>query len=1032
MSLSLAADAPYVKVQGKNLVTDFDQDGKYEPFFIKGVDYEPMPITRHVSDWGWPLGYPANNNIYDDDAILTRDFTNLRNLGANTIRIWNANDISQPDGRYPNRMTSKTLDYARNNNIKVIAGFGMGQAGELICSGSTKVYNTFINYKDANVRNAIINKFKAFITTFKNRPEILFWVIGNENNYNLNKLDLVQIKAYYSLANQMAAEAKAIEGVNYHPVAIVDGDIEFIGRQDYGTRDEDLPFIDLWGVNSYRGMTFGNLFNDFSALSQKPLYVSEFGADAFHSNDALNPAAGAENQNEQAQWDGLLWDEIVANGGKTIGGTVMEYADEWWKPYEWNCEDNDCRTQINSNDVVFYWALRPQASNYHVKIGTTFGSGNIFNGYADPTKDHVHPTNVVTGVTIYVEFSYVAAGRTITEYSQYLSYTPVVTTQIAIKLKQYSSIHNTQFGVGPKDTSCPRDGVLDNFPKQPDGFSNEEYWGLMSIARNGYSPDTLTPRLAYNVLQQKYVTAAPFIALGTPTGQLPSGTTELSVATDIDAVCKYDTIPNQTYTAMRNTFTATGGKHHTKTLNGLPAGTYTYYVRCQSTAGYANSKDYPISFSLSGGYAAWKALKFTPAQQADDAVSGINADPDHDGQANLLEYAFNLDPWKSDTASYQAFILNNHYVFKFRQNVNATDVTILIGARSDFSSPWDYSTFVYADPQMIDATTQLMTATEESIDTSVVTRRFYKVEVSLQGQAPIAFSPMASHAYFTLEVSKSGSGNVTSLSGHINCGEECFFDGIQGTKETLTAIPDTGYKFDGWSGDCTGTGNCIVTYNDIKTVVANFSLLPRCGDAHLDTGEECDGETFGARTCQSQGFSGGTLGCDANCNVVTSACVNYRCTGKMPANASVCAGDNSGLKANTPYRVVNECTKGTKCETTCHAPYVLKDGLCSTCGNGTCSASEGETCSTCPYDCGPCVACSGTPALNSVVCSGDEAGLITSLPYRLTAECTKRKCETVCKTGYVKSVDTCVAQAVFTTPARHDAPLKQKHRWWLS
>ncbi len=43
-------------------------------------------------------------------------------------------------------------------------------------------------------------------------------------------------------------------------------------------------------------------------------------------------------------------------------------------------------------------------------------------------------------------------------------------------------------------------------------------------------------------------------------------------------------------------------------------------------------------------FTAWEHLYFTPAQLADTTVSGPNADPDGDGVANLLEFAFNLDP----------------------------------------------------------------------------------------------------------------------------------------------------------------------------------------------------------------------------------------------------------------------------------------------------------------------------------------------------------------------------------------------------
>jgi fibronectin type 3 domain-containing protein len=42
---------------------------------------------------------------------------------------------------------------------------------------------------------------------------------------------------------------------------------------------------------------------------------------------------------------------------------------------------------------------------------------------------------------------------------------------------------------------------------------------------------------------------------------------------------------------------------------------------------------------------------------------------------------------------------------------------------------------------------------------------------------------------------------------------------------TLTATPDAGSNFAGWSGACTGTGTCTLTMNVAKSVTATFALL---------------------------------------------------------------------------------------------------------------------------------------------------------------------------------------------------------------
>jgi hypothetical protein len=48
--------------------------------------------------------------------------------------------------------------------------------------------------------------------------------------------------------------------------------------------------------------------------------------------------------------------------------------------------------------------------------------------------------------------------------------------------------------------------------------------------------------------------------------------------------------------------------------------------------------------SPQSGFAAWRQSTFTSAELANPTISGANADPDHDGLANLLEYALGFEP----------------------------------------------------------------------------------------------------------------------------------------------------------------------------------------------------------------------------------------------------------------------------------------------------------------------------------------------------------------------------------------------------
>jgi len=79
-------------------------------------------------------------------------------------------------------------------------------------------------------------------------------------------------------------------------------------------------------------------------------------------------------------------------------------------------------------------------------------------------------------------------------------------------------------------------------------------------------------------------------------------------------------------------------------------------------------------------------------------------------------------------------------------------------------------------------------------------------------------------ASLTIIEEGTGSGMVTSSPAGISCGPTCSGSYIQGTSVTLTAAPSSGSVFAGWSGVCSGTGDCVVTMDSDKSVTATFNL----------------------------------------------------------------------------------------------------------------------------------------------------------------------------------------------------------------
>lgn len=97
----------------------------------------------------------------------------------------------------------------------------------------------------------------------------------------------------------------------------------------------------------------------------------------------------------------------------------------------------------------------------------------------------------------------------------------------------------------------------------------------------------------------------------------------------------------------------------------------------------------------------------------------------------------------------------------------------------------------------------------------------------------VALFTFAPNAY-TLTVTTSGTGHgvVKSTPEGIDCGEHCSASFNLGTNVTLTAKPESSSTFTGWSGACSGTGPCVVSMTQQRSVTATFRQGKRRATGH--------------------------------------------------------------------------------------------------------------------------------------------------------------------------------------------------------
>jgi hypothetical protein len=275
-------------------------------YIIKGSGWSPASIG---------LTNSAEQRRAEFDKWYIADIQLHRAMNANTV--YSFLDFGT------NSMATRVLDNLYKNGLKAIVTVDQDGTGQS-------------------------NNLAQVVTAYRNHPAILAWAIGNEWNINLYHQHFSNIGDAATATESLARQVKALDP--NHPVAAIFGDIDIMGLNPLRKSDENVnqPFsterivndicssVDFWGLNIYRGNSFGNVFTQWASITAKPMFFSEFGTDAYRSI-ILDILDGQEDQPMQAAHNHGLWNEIVANlsalhlSGICAGGTAFEWNDEWWK-----------------------------------------------------------------------------------------------------------------------------------------------------------------------------------------------------------------------------------------------------------------------------------------------------------------------------------------------------------------------------------------------------------------------------------------------------------------------------------------------------------------------------------------------------------------------------------------------------------------------------------------------------------------------------------------------------------------------------
>jgi len=304
-----------------------------KPFIVRGISYAPTKVGRDYS-WNWmeadenrnginDVAYETwvdknRNNKRDKNEPLVGDFKLLKDMGCNTIRLFNTLDLNKELLR----------DLCKKYGIRVLICDPLG--AYTVHSGADWRMGT--DYESSIQRKRMKEAVRKTVLECKDEGWLLGYILGNENNMPCDYTGVnasrtragSQPEIYAKFLNEVAEMIHALDPE--HPVGVGNMGLDLL--EFYARYAPELDFV---GINDYPGINgFGSLWIQARTLIDRPVLITEFGCDAYATDKGVD-------EESQALYHRNGWEDIAYNAagapgeGNAVGGIIFEWLDEWWK-----------------------------------------------------------------------------------------------------------------------------------------------------------------------------------------------------------------------------------------------------------------------------------------------------------------------------------------------------------------------------------------------------------------------------------------------------------------------------------------------------------------------------------------------------------------------------------------------------------------------------------------------------------------------------------------------------------------------------